>query len=106
MSENANNENNDLLDALNSVSEVNVGDVVSAEVLAIDDNQQLIVGIEGAGVEGVVPQRELASDQDVKDIKIGDKLQLVVTSRIGSDKEGGSYLLSSRRYKLVRFGTN
>ncbi len=97
MSENTNNENKDLLDALNSVSEVNVGDVVNAEVLAIDDNNQLIVGIEGTGVEGVVPQRELASDQDVNDIKVGDKLQLVVTSRIGSDKEGGSYLLSSRR---------
>ncbi|GEP22698.1 MAG: 30S ribosomal protein S1 [Lentilactobacillus diolivorans] len=97
MSENANNDKNDLLNALNSVNEVKVGDVVTGEVLAKDDNQQLIVGIEGSGVEGVVPQRELASSQNVDDIKQGDKLKLVVTSRIGSDKEGGSFLLSSRR---------
>ncbi|MDN6596724.1 MAG: 30S ribosomal protein S1 [Lentilactobacillus parabuchneri] len=97
MSENANNDKNDLLNALNSVNEVKVGDVVTGEVLARDDNQQLIVGIEGSGVEGVVPPRELSSSQNVDDIKQGDKLKLVVTSRIGSDKEGGSFLLSSRR---------
>ncbi|MDN6543576.1 MAG: S1 RNA-binding domain-containing protein, partial [Lentilactobacillus parabuchneri] len=97
MSENANNDKNDLLNALNSVNEVKVGDVVTGEVLAKDDNQQLIVGIEGSGVEGVVPPRELSSSQNVDDIKQGDKLKLVVTSRIGSDKEGGSFLLSSRR---------
>ncbi|GAA3188462.1 30S ribosomal protein S1 [Lentilactobacillus kefiri] len=97
MSENANNDKNDLLNALNSVNEVKVGDVVTGEVLAKDDNQQLIVGIEGSGVEGVVPPRELSSDQSVDDIKQGDKLKLVVTSRIGSDKEGGSFLLSSKR---------
>ncbi len=97
MSENANNDKNDLLNALNSVNEVKVGDVVTGEVLAKDDSQQLIVGIEGSGVEGVVPPRELSSDQNVDDIKQGDKLKLVVTSRIGSDKEGGSFLLSSKR---------
>lgn len=97
MSENANNDKNDLLNALNSVNEVKVGDVVTGEVLAKDESQQLIVGIEGSGVEGVVPPRELSSDQNVDDIKQGDKLKLVVTSRIGSDKEGGSFLLSSKR---------
>jgi len=97
MSENANNDKNDLLNALNSVNEVKVGDVVTGEVLAKDDSQQLIVGIEGSGVEGVVPPRELSSDQNVDEIKQGDKLKLVVTSRIGSDKEGGSFLLSSKR---------
>ncbi|GAA2977955.1 30S ribosomal protein S1 [Lentilactobacillus parakefiri] len=97
MSENANNDKNDLLNALNSVDEVKVGDVVTGEVLAKDDSQQLIVGIEGSGVEGVVPPRELSSDQNVDEIKQGDKLKLVVTSRIGSDKEGGSFLLSSKR---------
>jgi small subunit ribosomal protein S1 len=97
MSENANNDKNDLLNALNSVNEVKVGDVVTGEVLATDDNRQLIVGIEGSGVEGVVPERELASSQKFDDIKQGDKLKLVVTSRIGSDKEGGSFVLSSRQ---------
>lgn len=106
MSENANNDKNDLLNALNSVNEVKVGDVVTGEVLAKDDNQQLIVGIEGSGVEGVVPPRELSSDQSVDDIKQGDKLKLVVTSRIGSDKEGGSSCFHQSVSKLVKFGMN
>ncbi|MBU9787978.1 30S ribosomal protein S1 [Lentilactobacillus sp. G22-6] len=97
MSENANNDKNDLLNALNSVNEVKVGDVVTGEVLATDDNRQLIVGIEGSGVEGVVPERELGANQKFEDIKQGDKLKLIVTSRIGSDKEGGSFVLSSRQ---------
>ena len=92
-------ENKDLLEALNSVKTVNVGDVVKGEVLAFDDQKQVIVGIEGTGVEGVVPARELTvKADDVKDaIKVGDTLDLVVISKIGSDKEGGSFLLSQRR---------
>ncbi|WP_022791123.1 30S ribosomal protein S1 [Weissella halotolerans] len=100
-----NEENNELLEALNSVAEVKVGDVVKGEVLAIDDNRQIIVGIEGAGVEGVIPLRELTSDRDadVNDlVKVGDVLDLVVVSTIGSDKEGGSYLLSKRRLEARR----
>lgn len=101
MSENENSqEKNELLDALNNVEEVNVGDVVKGEVLAIDDDKQVIVGIQGTGVEGVVPLKEL-STQRVDDVneaaKVGDVLDLVVISRIGSDKENGSYLLSHRR---------
>ncbi|KZD93880.1 SSU ribosomal protein S1p [Lactiplantibacillus plantarum] len=101
MSENENSqEKNELLDALNSVEEVNVGDVVKGEVLAIDDDKQVIVGIQGTGVEGVVPLKEL-STQRVDDVneaaKVGDVLDLIVISRIGSDKENGSYLLSHRR---------
>lgn len=100
MSENNNNENNDLLNALNSIETVKVGDVVKGEVLAIDDDKQAIVGIEGTGIEGVVPQKELSTKpvSDINDvIKVGDKLDLVVISKIGNDKEGGSYLLSVRR---------
>ncbi|WP_338211070.1 30S ribosomal protein S1 [Lactiplantibacillus paraxiangfangensis] len=98
--ENSQNEKNELLDALNSVEEVNVGDVVKGEVLAIDDDKQVIVGIQGTGVEGVVPLKELSTQrvEDVNDVaKVGDVLDLVVISRIGSDKENGSYLLSHRR---------
>ncbi|MEX0263256.1 S1 RNA-binding domain-containing protein, partial [Lactiplantibacillus plantarum] len=51
-------------------------------------------------VEGVVPLKEL-STQRVDDVnesaKVGDVLDLVVISRIGSDNENGSYLLSHRR---------
>lgn len=75
------------------------GDVVKGEVLAFDDKKQVIVGIEGTGVEGVVPARELSvkADEIEDNIKVGDVLDLVVISKIGSDKEGGSYLLSQRR---------
>ena len=92
-------ENKDLLEALNSVKEVNVGDVVKGEVLAFDENKQVIVGIEGTGVEGVVPARELGvkADELEDEVSVGDMLDLVVISKIGSDKEGGSFLLSQRR---------
>lgn len=90
-------ENKDLLEALNSVKTVEVGDVVKGEILAFDDQKQVIVGIEGTGVEGVVPARELTSGVDEGAYKVGDELGLVVISKIGSDKEGGSFLLSQRR---------
>ena len=92
-------ENKDLLEALNSVKEVNVGDVVKGEVLSFDENKQVIVGIEGTGVEGVVPARELGvkADELEDKVSVGDMLDLVVISKIGSDKEGGSFLLSQRR---------
>ena len=57
-----NNENkNDMLEALDSIEQVKVGDVVKGEVLAIDDDRQAIVGIKDAGVEGVVPAKELST---------------------------------------------
>lgn len=97
-------EANLLEEALNSVKEVKVGDVVKGEVLTIDESNQVIVGIENTGVEGVVPVRELSVNADkVADTnKAGDMLDLVVIARIGSDKEGGSYLLSQRRLEARR----
>ena len=96
-----NNENkNDMLEALDSIETVKVGDVVKGEVLAIDDDRQAIVGIKDAGVEGVVPAKELSTKpvEDINDaVKVGDELDLVVISKIGNDKENGSYLLSHRR---------
>lgn len=100
MSENNNLENEDLMNAINSVQEVKVGDVVRGEVLAIDENKQLIVAIIGASVEGVVPFKELSTTaiDNIEDVaKVGDELDLVVISSIGKDKENGSYLLSKRR---------
>ena len=90
---------NEMLNALDSVKEVKVGDTVRGEVLSIQDGKQVIVGIEGAGVEGVIPERELSNlpVDDINDIvKVGDILDLVVISTI-SDKENGNYLLSKRR---------
>ena len=97
-------EANLLEEALNSVKEVQVGDVVKGEVLTIDESNQVIVGIENTGVEGVVPVRELSvnADKVADTYKAGDMLDLVVIARIGSDKEGGSYLLSQRRLEARR----
>ncbi|GAA3024356.1 30S ribosomal protein S1 [Tetragenococcus solitarius] len=86
-------------DALNAVHDVKVGDIVKGEVLAIED-RQAIIGIEGTGVEGVVPAKELSTlpvDDINEVVKVGDVLDLVVISSIGKDKENGSYLLSKRR---------
>ncbi|KAF1304231.1 MULTISPECIES: 30S ribosomal protein S1 [Enterococcus] len=93
------NGNETMADALESFQEVKVGDIVKGEVLAIED-KQAIVGIEGAGVEGVVPAKELSTlpVEDIEEVvKVGDVLDLVVISTIGKDKENGSYLLSKRR---------
>ena len=97
-------EANLLEEALNSVKKVKVGDVVKGEVLTIDESNQVIVGIENTGVEGVVPVRELSvnADKVADTYKAGDMLDLVVIARIGSDKEGGSYLLSQRRLEARR----
>lgn len=91
--------NQSMADALESFGEVKIGDVVKGEVLAVED-KQAVVGIEGAGVEGVVPAKELSTlpVEDINEIvKVGDVLELVVISSIGKDKENGSYLLSKRR---------
>lgn len=93
------NENVSMEAAMESVHEVQVGDIVKGEVLALED-KQVIVGIEGAGVEGVVPAKELSTlpVEDInEEVKVGDILDLVVISSIGKDKENGSCLLSKRR---------
>lgn len=86
-------------EALNSVQEIHIGDMVKGEVLAIED-KQVIVAILGTGLEGVIPAKELSTTptDDLESlVKVGDELDLVVISRIGNDKENGSYLLSKRR---------
>ena len=91
-------------DMLAETKEVKIGDTVTGEVLAIDENNQLVVGIEGAGVEGVVPFRELTSKQveDVTEVaNVGDKLELVVVKQI-KDKENGTFLLSHRRLEAQK----
>ncbi|WP_125703293.1 30S ribosomal protein S1 [Lacticaseibacillus daqingensis] len=106
MSENnAANENaQTMADALKEVETVHIGDTVKGEVLAVED-KQLIVGIEGTGVEGVVPLKEL-STQPIDDIRsvanVGDEIDLVVISTIGKDKENGQYLLSKKRLEAQK----
>ncbi|WP_429970874.1 30S ribosomal protein S1 [Fructilactobacillus sp. Tb1] len=99
------NENKQLLDALDNIKQVNVGDVVNGEILAVDNDSQLMVGIEGAGVEGVIPRKEISAtmeDNPTDKYKVGDEVKVVVVSKIGDDKEGGSYLLSIRRLEALK----
>lgn len=94
-----NNSANPMEQALNDFNQVQIGDIVNAEVLSVDDNQ-LIVGIDNSGVEGVVPLKELTSDRkaDIHDLaKVGDQLELLVVRPSASDKEDGSFVLSKRR---------
>ncbi len=88
-----------MMDAMNSVQEINIGDIVKGEILTIQDNKQAIVGIIGGGVEGVIPNNELSAApfENVTDIvNVGDIVDLVVIKEI-KEKENGSYLLSKRR---------
>lgn len=95
----ANEEMLSMADLFAETKEVNIGDTVQGEVLTIDDNNQVIVGIEGAGVEGVIPFKELSATpiENVTDlVNIGDVIELVVIKQI-KEKENGSFLLSKRR---------
>jgi small subunit ribosomal protein S1 len=93
--------NKEFLDYLDATAPVNIGDTVTGEVLSVDTTQ-MVVGLKGnaAGLEGVVPVREFTADPHavLKDIvKIGDEYDFQVIKTIGSDKEGGTYLLSKRK---------
>lgn len=97
-------ENAEMLNALESVQEVNVGDLVQGEVLVLED-KQAIVSILGTGVEGVIPVKELSAfpTDDISSlVKVGEILDLVVITSIGKDKENGSYLLSKRRLEAKK----
>ncbi|MGY3746898.1 30S ribosomal protein S1 [Vagococcus salmoninarum] len=88
-----------MMDALDSVQEVKVGDIVQGEVLVLEATQAM-VSILGTGVEGVVPLKELSTFpvEDISEVvTVGEVLDLVVITSIGKDKENGSYLLSKRR---------
>ncbi|MEY8463555.1 30S ribosomal protein S1 [Streptococcus merionis] len=91
---------NEFEDLLNSVSEVNTGDVVTAEVLTVDDDQANVV-ISGTGVEGVLTRRELTSDRDtsVADlVKPGETLEVLVLRQVvGKDTDTVTYLVSKKR---------
>ncbi len=94
-----NEENNELLAALDAQPTVEVGAVVTGEVLAIDNDRQVVIGIDGTGVEGVIPVRELTSDRDanVEDlVKVGDKIEAVVKMPVTSETTGYSYILSKK----------
>ena len=97
MSENS----NQFLDALKQMQGVEVGDIVDVEVLDVEDGQ-IDVGVENAGVEGVITRREYTSDRnaDLHDlVKPGDKFKALVLRRAGGDKENGEFFFSVTRLK-------
>ena len=91
---------NEFEDLLNSVSQVEPGDVVTAEVLTVDANQAN-VAIFGTGVEGVLTLRELTNDRDadINDlVKPGETLELLVLRQVvGKDTDTVTYLVSKKR---------
>ncbi|KXT78882.1 30S ribosomal protein S1 [Streptococcus panodentis] len=91
---------NEFEDLLNSVSQVEPGDVVTAEVLTVDANQAN-VAIAGTGVEGVLTLRELTNerDADINDlVKPGETLELLVLRQVvGKDTDTVTYLVSKKR---------
>ena len=91
---------NEFEDLLNSVSQVEPGDVVTAEVLTVDANQAN-VAISGTGVEGVLTLRELKNDRDadINDlVKPGETLELLVLRQVvGKDTDTVTYLVSKKR---------
>lgn len=91
---------NEFEDLLNSVSQVEPGDVITAEVLTVDANQAN-VAIAGTGVEGVLTLRELTNDRDadINDlVKPGETLELLVLRQVvGKDTDTVTYLVSKKR---------
>ena len=91
---------NEFEDLLNSVSQVEPGDVVSAEVLTVDANQAN-VAISGTGVEGVLTLRELTNDRDadINDfVKVGEVFYVLVLRQVvGKDTDTVTYLVSKKR---------
>lgn len=91
---------NEFEDLLNSVSQVEPGDVVTAEVLTVDAGQAN-VAISGTGVEGVLTLRELTKDRDAdihELVKPGETLELLVLRQVvGKDTDTVTYLVSKKR---------
>ena len=91
---------NEFEDLLNSVSQVETGDVVSAEVLTVDATQAN-VAISGTGGEGVLTLRELTNDRDadINDfVKVGEVLDVLVLRQVvGKDTDTVTYLVSKKR---------
>lgn len=96
-------EQQSMSEVMKDVEEINIGDIVQGEVLAIDENKQAIVGL-GGGLEGVIPHNELSAApfENVADvITVGEKLDLVVIKE-SKDKENGSFMLSKRRIEAKK----
>lgn len=96
--ENKNVEFNESMDdVLAEVVDVKPGDLVSGEVLTIDSDKNVVVGL-GGGQEGIIPLREISAsrvDDPSEVVEIGDEIDVVVLRDV-KDKEQGSLILSKR----------
>jgi len=85
-------------DVLKDVVDVNPGDLLQGEVLTIDNDKNVVVGL-GGGQEGIIPIRELSTER-VEDpseaVEIGDTIEVVVLRDV-EDKEQGGFILSKKR---------
>lgn len=85
-------------DVMKAVVDVTPGDLVQGEVLTIDNDKNVVVGL-GSGQEGIIPIRELSGERvdnpsDV--VSVGDVIEVVVLRDV-KDKEQGSFILSKKR---------
>ncbi|KRK23859.1 30S ribosomal protein S1 [Lactobacillus delbrueckii subsp. delbrueckii DSM 20074 = JCM 1012] len=81
--------------------EVKAGDIVDVSVLSVEDGQ-INVGVQGAGVEGVITRRDFTNDRSVNlrdEVKLGDTFKVYVVRRAGGDKENGEFFFSVTRVK-------
>lgn len=91
-------DNASMSDALDAVEEIQLGEIVEGEVLTIDEDKNVIVGLP-SGQEGFIPIRELSSsrvEEPSEVVEIGDTIEVVVLRSV-PDKEQGSFVLSKKR---------
>ncbi|MGR3741848.1 30S ribosomal protein S1 [Companilactobacillus sp. DQM5] len=104
MTNSSNDMNQELLSALDNFGKVEIGDKVTGEVLTVDD-KEAIIGIDASGVEGILTAKEFSNDRDIdlrKELQRGEKLELIVVSRLNPNKSNGSFLLSKKRIEAQK----
>lgn len=87
-----------MTEALDASVEVKPGDIVEGTVLAIDDDKNVIVGL-NTGHEGYIPIRELSTshvNNPADEVEIDEVIRVTVL-RVVTDKEQGSFVLSKKR---------
>jgi len=91
---------------LNEVKELHEGDIVKARVESVEDNR-VIVSIENAKYDGIIPISELSSlhvEKASDAVKAGDEFEVMVkkVEEPSTDSEGtGNYVLSKRQVDAI-----
>lgn len=91
---------------LNEVKELHEGDIVKARVESVEDNR-VIVSIESAKYDGIIPISELSSlhvEKASDAVKAGDEFEVMVkkVEEPSADSEGtGNYVLSKRQVDAI-----